>query len=186
MSKEPTPDIEDDSITVEVIHDGHLRTRIHWEWNGDHVRIRVPRSIPKDQLDRHVSEIMDQVRQRRAAVRTRADADLETLARQLNAKYFGNEIAWHSIRWVSNMRRRLGSCTIGGPTDGDIRISDRAKGWPQWMIEYIVAHELSHRKYPSHSSEFWSYLSSYPLAERARGFLLGLAFQLGQDAESWL
>jgi predicted metal-dependent hydrolase len=186
MNPNPRVDAEDDPITVEVIRDRRLRTRIHWEWDGDHVRIRVPHHIPKDQLDCHVSEILDEVRQRRCAVHARADADLEAMARQLNARYFDNAITWHSIRWVSNMRRRLGSCTVGGPTDGDIRISDRVKGWPQWVIEYIIAHELSHRKYPNHSSEFWKYLSSYPLAERARGFILGLAFQLDEDAESWL
>ena len=84
------------------------------------------------------------------------------------------------------MRKRLGSCTVGGPTDGDIRISDQIKGWPSWVIEYVVAHELTHRKYPNHSQEFWAFVSRYPKTERARGFILGVAFQLGEDAEEWL
>jgi hypothetical protein len=84
------------------------------------------------------------------------------------------------------MRKRLGSCTTGGPTDGDIRISDRIKGWPRWVVDYVVAHELAHRKYQNHSQEFWAYVNRYPKAERARGFILGLAFQLGEDAEDWL
>ena len=84
------------------------------------------------------------------------------------------------------MRKRLGSCTTGGPTDGDIRISDRIRGWPQWGIEYVVAHELAHRKHANHSKEFWTYLSRYPKAERARGFIMGIAFQLGEDADDLL
>ena len=54
------------------------------------------------------------------------------------------------------------------------------------MVEYVVAHELCHLKYPNHSKEFWEYVNHYPRAERARGFIMGLAFQLGEDAEDWL
>ncbi len=176
----------DDPIAVEIVRDGRLRTRVHWEWHGNQVCIRAPRRVPQRELDRLVAEIVEEVKRRRAQVRARADTDLETLARRINKRYFGGQITWHSIRWVSNMRKRLGSCTVGGPTDGDIRISDRVRDWPDWVVDYIVAHELTHRKYPNHSKEFWAYLSQYPKAERARGFILGLAFQLGEDAEDWL
>ncbi len=186
MNEQLTVDARDDPITVEVIRDGRLRTRIHWEWHGDLVRIRAPRRVPRGKLDQHVAEIVEQVRRRRARVRARADTDLEAIARRINRKFFDGETSWHSIRWVSNMRKRWGSCTVGGPTDGDIRISDRIKDWPQWVIEYVVAHELTHRRYPNHSKEFWAHVNRYPKAERARGFILGLAFQLGQDAEDWL
>jgi len=177
---------EPDAIEVEVVRDGRLRSRIHWEWNGNQVRIRAPRRVPQEELDRHVAEIVEKVKRRRAQVRARADADLEALAREINRAYFGEEIAWHSIRWVGNMHKRLGSCTVGGPTDGDIRISDRVRGWPKWVVEYIVAHELVHRRHANHSPEFWAYLARYPKTERARGFIQGVAFQLGEDAEEWL
>ena len=186
MTKRRVPESDQDPIDVEVVRDGRLRTRVHWEWSGNRVRIRVPRRAPKREVDRMVAEIVDEVKSKRARVRARADADLEAMARQINRKYFEREIEWHSIRWVSNMRKRLGSCTTGGPTEGDIRISDRIKGWPQWVIEYVVAHELAHRKHPNHSKEFWAYLSRHPKAERARGFIMGIAFQLGEDAEDLL
>lgn len=186
MNKPQQTDLDDDPISVEVVRDGRLRTRIHWEWNGNQVRIRAPRRVPERELDRLVDEIVEKVKRKRARVRARADADLEAIARRINKRYFEGEISWHSIRWVSNMRKRLGSCTTGGPRDGDIRISDRIEGWPKWVVEYVVAHELAHRKFPNHSKEFWAYLSRHPKAERARGFIMGLAFQLGEDAEDWL
>ncbi len=176
----------DDPITVEIVRDGRLKRNIHYEWNGDRVRIRAPRKVPKRQFDKHVAEIVEEIRRKRALVRARADEELEAMARRINEAHFGGEIEWHSVRWVGNMRKRLGSCTTGGPTDGDIRISDRIKGWPEWVVEYVVAHELAHRKHPNHSKEFWAYLGNYPQTERARGFLLGVAFQLGEDADAWL
>jgi predicted metal-dependent hydrolase len=186
MNERLVVESDDDPITVELVRDGRLRTRVHWEWNGSQVRIRAPRRVPKRELDRLVAEIVEEVKHKRAQVRARADLDLEDRARRINRKYFDGELSWHSIRWVSNMRKRLGSCTNGGPTDGDIRISDRIKGWPPWVIDYVVAHELAHRKYPNHSKAFWAHVSRYPRAERARGFVQGLAFQLGEDAEDWL
>jgi predicted metal-dependent hydrolase len=186
MNAESAVDPDGDPITVEIVRDGRLRSRVHWEWNGDHVRIRAPRRVPQRELDRLIADIVADVKRRRTQVQARADADLEAMARRINAKYFGGEIAWHSIRWVGNMRKRLGSCTNGGPTDGDIRISNKIRGWPEWVIEYVVAHELAHRKHPNHSRAFWSYVARYPQAERARGFLLGVAFQLGESADEWL
>ena len=86
-------------------------------------------------------------------------------------------IEWMAIRWVGNMTTRLGSCTNGGPTDGHIRISDKIKTWPQWVVDYIVAHELAHRIHPNHSADFWEFLmAAYPLTERARGFIQGVGF----------
>jgi predicted metal-dependent hydrolase len=186
VSDKQTADPDPDPITVELVRDARLRSRIHWEWNGSHVRIRAPRQVPQRELERMIAEIVEDVKQRRAKVRARADADLEAIARTINRRYFGGQISWHSIRWVSNMHKRLGSCTNGGPTDGDIRISDEIKGWPVWVIEYVVAHELAHRRHSNHGPEFWAYVDRYPQAERAQGFLLGVAFQLGENAEEWL
>jgi predicted metal-dependent hydrolase len=186
VSDRQAADPDSDPITVELVRDGRLRSRLHWEWSGNHVRIRAPRQVPQREVERMIAEIVQDVKQRRAQVRARADVDLEAIAQNVNRRYFGGQISWHSIRWVSNMRKRLGSCTNGGPTDGDIRISDQIKGWPGWVIEYVVAHELAHRKHSNHGPEFWAYVDRYPQAERARGFLLGVAFQLGENAEEWL
>jgi predicted metal-dependent hydrolase len=120
--------------------------------------------------------------------RTRArrlnDDDLEQRARQINRRYFDGELSWHTIRWVNKMAHRLGSCTSGGATDGDIRLSDRIRHWPAYVLDYVLAHELAHRKYPNHSADFWAYLARYPHTERARGFIEGIAYAQGDDPDS--
>jgi predicted metal-dependent hydrolase len=101
-----------------------------------------------------------------------------------SSKYFDGQIRWQAIRWVDNMQQRLGSCTRGGVTDGHIRISSRMRTWPDWVVDYVIAHELLHRRYPNHSPEFWADLKrAYPLTERAQGFIEGVGFTQGQPLE---
>lgn len=79
-----------------------------------------------------------------------------------------------SIRWVSNQRQRWGSCT---PTDGSIRLSDRLASFPEWVIDYVIVHELAHLVEFGHTPRFWSIVQQYPLTERARGFLIAKGWE---------
>jgi predicted metal-dependent hydrolase len=38
-------------------------------------------------------------------------------------------------------------------------------------------HELAHLLIPEHSARFWRLVDRYPLAERARGYLMASGFQ---------
>ena len=89
------------------------------------------------------------------------------------------------MRW--SWWTRLGSCTNGGSTDGHIRINDKIKSWPDWVVDYVVAHELVHRLHPDHSKAFWQTLrGAYPKTEQARGFIQGVGFAEGRPVgEEW-
>jgi len=76
------------------------------------------------------------------------------------------------VRWVDNQRYRWGSCT---PEDASIRISERVRGMPDWVIDYVILHELVHLIVPTHGSYFWALVGRYPKAERARGYLEGVS-----------
>jgi predicted metal-dependent hydrolase len=171
-------------LTVLVTRDRRLRRAAHWKVQQDTIQVRVPPHTPAGQLDRLLDDIVARVLRQRARARKQNDGDLEKRAHELNRQYFDGELRWHTIRWVSNMKNRLGSCTEGGSTDGDIRISDRIQRWPDYVIDYIVAHELAHRKYPNHSPAFWDYLARYPHTTRARGFIEGVAYAQGEDPDS--
>ena len=93
--------------------------------------------------------------------------DLQARAEQINRKYFNGQLHWQAIRWVDNMQQRLGSCTRGGATDGHIRISSRMRNWPDWVVDYVIAHELLHRRHPNHSPAFWDDLKQRLPAHRA-------------------
>ena len=54
-----------------------------------------------------------------------------------------------SVRWVTNQNGRWGSCT---PADRTIRISHRIQDMPDWVIDYVLLHELAHLIVPSHNA----------------------------------
>lgn len=171
------------TLTLEVVADKRLRTTARWELKQDTIYVRIPPALKGPALDQILDDIVARVLKQRHRARHQNDTDLEARASDLNRKYFDNELRWHTIRWVNNMAYRLGSCSVGGSTDGDIRISQRIQGWPPYVIDYIVAHELVHRKFPNHSPAFWEYLSRYPQTERARGFIEGVAYGRGEDPD---
>ena len=168
-------------ITVYVRRDKRLKKSSRWHRQTDNsILLRVPYRLPKRVISQQVEEIADQLERQAKVARHRNDPRLQTRAKFISKKYFGGRIKWSAIRWVGNMNTRLGSCTNGGSTDGHIRISDKIKPWPQWVVDYVIAHELVHRLYSNHSADFWMTLTEgYPLTERARGFIRGAGFADG-------
>ena len=75
-------------------------------------------------------------------------------------------------RWVDNMTTRWASCTT---STGEIRLSDRLQPLPAWVVDYVLLHELAHLIEPNHNKRFWHWVDRYPKAERAKGYLEGVA-----------
>ncbi len=99
-------------------------------------------------------------------------------ARELSRRHFGRVLPISSVRYVTNQQKRFGSCT---PSTGAIRISDRLSRVPDWVRDYVLVHELAHLIHADHSPEFWRLVYGYELAERARGFLMGMGFAENEE-----
>ena len=94
--------------------------------------------------------------------------DLRRRARVLAERYGLPEPA--SIEWVDNMRSRWGSCT---PSAGSVRISTRLAAFPDWVVDYVLVHELAHLLEAGHNPRFWALVAGYPRAEQAKAWLDG-------------
>ena len=108
-----------------------------------------------------------------------SDETLQRRAEQLNHQYLHGAASPASVRWASNQQQRWGSCT---PADRSVRLSTRLRGLPPWVIDYVLLHELAHLIEPGHDQRFWSLVERYPKAERAKGFLEGVATARAQGA----
>jgi predicted metal-dependent hydrolase len=131
--------------------------------------------------------MVDTIRERAAAYLRRqignSDARLLARARQLLARYFPERPELRAARWSPRQQQRHGSCTSGA---GVIRLAAHLQRYPGWVVDYVLVHELAHLLHPNHSPAFWAVVHRYPLAERARGFLmacdLGLAATGTEDS----
>jgi len=109
-----------------------------------------------------------EVMRARFARERRADRiDLPSRAAKLAGAYRLRRPA--EIVWSERQKTLWGSCT---PATGRVRIATRVAPFPDWVLDYVIVHELAHLTHPNHSQGFWELVDKYPLAERARGYLL--------------
>lgn len=129
---------------------------------------RFTRAQEREWVRRMLDRLATQEQRRRPS-----DDQLVRRAAELNQRYLGGRAVPSSVRWSGNQGRRWGSCTVA---DGSIRLSDRLRGMPAWVTDYVLLHELAHLLHAGHGPEFWAELEAYPRTERARGFLEGYSF----------
>jgi predicted metal-dependent hydrolase len=51
---------------------------------------------------------------------------------------------------------------------------------PDWVVDYVILHELAHLLEAGHGPRFWQLLSGYPQLEQAKAFLAGAAYAMGR------
>jgi predicted metal-dependent hydrolase len=163
---------------VEVRRSQRRRRTVSAYRDGERVVVLIPDQFSRAEESEWVDRMLARLAAREGRL-ARSDAELLARAARLISLYLpehGRAAAPASVRWVTNQNGRWGSCT---PADGTIRISHRIQDMPEWVIDYVLLHELAHLIVPSHNAEFWALVSRYPKSERARGYLEGVAATSG-------
>ena len=127
----------------------------------------MPARLSRAEEQRWVALMLDRIA-RQEARRRPSDGQLLARAGDLSARYLGGRARPGSVRWVDNQRSRWGSCT---PSDRSIRLSARLQSMPDYVLDYVLLHELAHLIVPAHGPDFWALLEGYARTERARGYL---------------
>lgn len=168
-----------EGMVVEVVRSARRRRTISAHRVGDRIVVQVParmsRAEEADWVERMTKRVLAGERKS-----LRSDTELLERATRLSARHLGGRAAPASVRWVDNQVSCWGSCT---PADRTIRLSRRLVGMPDYVIDYVLLHELAHLIQPRHGPRFWALLESYPRTERARGFLEGVAATAGLQLE---
>ena len=164
---------------VEVRRSQRRRRTVSAYRDGERVVVLIPAQFSRDEEREWVDRMLERLDARRQRTR-RSDDELAIRARRLASRYLPelppDAAKRLSVRWVSNQNGRWGSCT---PADHTIRISHRVRGMPDWVIDYVLLHELAHLMVPSHGERFWTLMARYRKTERARGYLEGVSAAAG-------
>jgi predicted metal-dependent hydrolase len=148
---------------VEVTRSKKRRKTVGAQLVGGVLKIAIPSWMSKAEEAHWVREMSGRFRRKMSAERLRLAERATSLSRRLDLP------DPQSIRWADDMRMRWGSCT---PSTGAVRISTRLAAFPDWVVDYVIVHELAHIVVGAHSDEFWRLVYRYPKAERAIGYLI--------------
>jgi len=169
MAAQPQP--ASDAPVVEVRRSRKRRRTVAAYREDDKVVVLLPARFTRAEEREWVATMLARL-ERSEKRRRPSDAALSRRATELSDRYLGGGAVPLTVRWVPNQNSRWGSCT---PSDRSIRLSTRLQGMPSWVIDYVLVHELAHLIEAGHTPAFWSWVDRYPKAERAKGFLEGVA-----------
>lgn len=160
---------------IEIRRSARRKRTVRAYREGDKTIVLMPANLPKSVEDEHVRSLLARLDRREQRVRPSDDELLDRSA-ALSSRWLGGEAVPSSVRWVGTMDKRWGSCSSG---DRSIRLSDRLKGMPEYVVDYVLLHELAHLIEPNHSARFWALVDAFPQAAKAKGFLDGVSWQRG-------
>jgi predicted metal-dependent hydrolase len=163
---------------VEVRRSQRRRRTVSAYRDGERVVVLIPDRFSRAEETEWVERMLARLVAREERIQ-RSDDELLIRARRLISRYLADHTdraVPAGVRWVTNQNGRWGSCT---PDDATIRISHRIQEMPDWVIDYVLLHELAHLVVPSHSASFWELVNRFPKAERARGYLEGISAATG-------
>ena len=173
------PLVTDDGAPVVVRRSTRRRRTVAAFWEDGNAVVAIPASFTKSQEREWVRRMLDRLKKQgeqrsgRSKRRPATDGALAEHAAHLSRTYLGGRAVPTSVRWVGNQNSRWGSAT---PADGSIRLSNKLQAMPQWVIDYVLVHELAHLLVAAHNAQFWSLVEAYPETQRAKAFLEGVAF----------
>lgn len=169
-----------DAPKVEVRSSPRRRRTASASWENGAIVVLVPARLGVGARSAIVDELVSKLMAQSPMLGADHDV-LEQRAAELADEYFDG-VRPSSVRWVSNQSRRWGSCS---PAKGAIRVSDRLRPVPSWVLDAVLAHELAHLLEPSHSKRFKRIVSRFPRLAEAdtylAGFALGLEVGAGHD-----
>jgi hypothetical protein len=155
-------------------------------------RRRTPQSLVKPYLEyarsNRTRERISSMRRTRVRLKHSAPQgkhyDLSSLFDQLNHRYFENSLERPHIGWSTRGWKRQFGCYDPGPNQILLNRRMDVPGVPQFVVEYVLYHEMLHVKHPtrrsgcsliSHSPEFRTAEKRFDQFGPARRFLDRLA-----------
>lgn len=186
MSSFPTDTTTDSRADppVRIQRSAKRKKTVSAHWSQDTVVLQVPAGMSSREVKRWERELVGKLvarrqRDRASSNRRSSDAHLQDRARFLSEKYLDAGVQPTAITWSARQNARWGSAT---PATGVVRISNRLRTAPDWVLDSVIFHELCHLVHADHSSDFRALESRFPDMAKAQAFLDGAAWASGSEA----
>ena len=162
------PDIVE--IPCRIVRTSRKTMALQIEEDGQ-VTVRVPRTVTEAQAEefarRHGEWILKtrkRVLQNASWRRSYTEAEKQTGKQRLSRKLEERLPLFASVMGVSygrvsirDQRTRWGSCS----SEGNLNFNCRLLFVPDRIVDYVVIHELAHRRFMNHSKAFWKEVEKY-------------------------
>lgn len=128
------------------------------QFTGERLQIECSCRISDEQLPKRLQALVDCWYQQQAA---------EWLPERV-ARWQHKMQLYSSSVGVKKWRRRWGSCS----NRGELMFNWRLMMAPEWVIDYVIVHELAHLQWMDHSASFWQLVRRhYDRIDEARSWL---------------
>jgi hypothetical protein len=149
-----------------VLRPGTRRRRhVEAELCADHIVVTHPPRMSRREARLIAEELRERLERRIAAERI----DLPARARHLAHRH--GLPAPERVEWSERQQAQWGSCDRATAT---IRLSGRLAALPDFVLDYVIVHELAHLVHADHGPAFHALVARYPRSERAIGYLTAL------------
>jgi predicted metal-dependent hydrolase len=178
---EPDETVEalDQGPKVEVRISPRRRKTSEARWVDGRIIVSLPAHLDPSSRQQTIDWLVQRLLTRYPPKPDLGDGALFARAIALSERYLIG-VRPSSVRWVTNQTARWGSCSY---YSGEIRISHRLRGVPDWVLDSVLVHELAHLTYPDHSPAFHRLANSYRRHDEAGVFLAGYELGLSRPVD---
>lgn len=163
------------SIEIQVCSDGHVRVRAPYLMSDGEIAAFLREK--SQWIEKHLRIVQDEQgrRKKEAPIQKLSLEELQELAEQalkvipVKVRYYAEKIGVNYGRiTIRNQKTRWGSCSA----KGNLNFNCLLMLTPDEVQNYVVIHELFHRKEMNHSSKFWAEVAkTMPDYENYRNWL---------------
>ncbi|MBN1969005.1 MAG: M48 family metallopeptidase [Candidatus Delongbacteria bacterium] len=163
---------------VEIIYSRKRKKTISAELNEDRSILRV--LAPYGISQKILSPIIEKLKNKTLKKRVK-DSDEYLLKRSesINKNFFSGNLKNFTIYYSGKIGK--GSWGLCNLLDREIKLNKELSEYPEWVIDYVIMHEMTHLIVSGHNKEFWDIVNRYDKTERAIGFLIAKGMELKEN-----